>query len=156
MVQSAGVLLYRRRNEVIEVLIAHPGGPIWAGRDAGAWSIPKGELDEYEAPSLAAARELLEEVGVVVDAGSLVPLGTVRQAGGKVVHGFAAEGDAPEGPVSGSTFEMEWPPRSGRIRAFPEVDRVAWVGPETARGKLVTAQVELVDRLLQLLDGSRE
>jgi predicted NUDIX family NTP pyrophosphohydrolase len=133
------------------VLIAHPGGPLWARRDEGAWSIPKGVLDPDENPEAAARRELAEETGHVVE-GPLLDLGTVRQKSGKVVHGFAAEGDLDPDTIVCNTFVMEWPPRSGRSIEVPEIDRVAWCTPTEARRLLNPAQVDLVDRLLAARD----
>jgi predicted NUDIX family NTP pyrophosphohydrolase len=148
---SAGVLLYRLSKSGIEVLIAHPGGPLWACRDEGAWSIPKGVIDPDEDPEGAARRELAEETGHVVE-GPLLDLGTVRQKSGKLVHGFAAEGDLDPDTIVCNTFVMEWPPRSGRSIEIPEIDRVAWCTPTEARRLLNPAQVELVDRLLAASD----
>jgi predicted NUDIX family NTP pyrophosphohydrolase len=135
----------------MEVLIAHPGGPLWARRDEGAWSIPKGVLDPDEDPEAAARRELAEETGHVVE-GPLLDLGTVRQKSGKVVHGFAAEDDLDPDPIVCNPFVMEWPPRSGRSIEVPEIDRVAWCTPTEARRLLNPAQVDLVDRLLAARD----
>ena len=151
--RSAGILLYRRRGGEVEVLLVHPGGPLWARRDAGAWSIPKGEYGEDEDPLAAALRELEEETGQRLPAADLVPLGEVRQRGGKVVTAWAGPGDLDADEITSNTFTLEWPPRSGVRREFPEVDRAGWFDPATAREKLVAAQAELVDRLLALLDG---
>jgi predicted NUDIX family NTP pyrophosphohydrolase len=145
--RSAGILLYRDRDGVREVLLVHPGGPFWAKRDAGAWSIPKGEYADGEDPRACALREFEEELGAPLVAGELVELGSVRQRSGKVVTAWAAEGDLDPTGITSNTFELEWPPRSGRMREFPEVDRAAWFGLEEAREKLVPAQAELLSRL---------
>ena len=148
--RSAGVLLYRRTAaDGTEVLLVHPGGPFWARRDAGAWSIPKGETGEEEDPRACARREFEEELGVPPPDGRTIDLGEVRQRGGKLVVAFAVEGDLDPDDVRSNTFTMEWPPRSGRQREFPEIDRAAWFGPEEARENLVPAQAEFVDRLLE-------
>jgi predicted NUDIX family NTP pyrophosphohydrolase len=148
---SAGILLHREGSDGVEVLLVHPGGPFWARKDAGAWSIPKGELDGDEDPRACALREFAEETGTVLPAAGLEALGSVRQAGGKVVHAFAARGDLDPATVRSNTFELEWPPRSGRRAEFPEVDRAEWFGVVAAREKLNPAQVELLDRLAALL-----
>lgn len=141
----------------IEVLIVHPGGPYWARRDDGAWSIPKGEVEPGEDPAICAAREFTEELGVPVPPASWVDLGEVVQAGGKHVRAWAVAGDVDVAAVRSTTFEMQWPPRSGRWQEFPEVDRAAWADLPTARMKLVTAQVALLDRLLdRLTEGPTE
>jgi predicted NUDIX family NTP pyrophosphohydrolase len=152
--RSAGILLYRGGGGTLEVLLVHPGGPFWAGKDAGAWSIPKGEVAAGEDPLAVALREFEEETGQRPPAGALVGLGEVRQRGGKVVAAWAAPGDLDPATVTSNTFTLEWPPRSGARREFPEVDRAAWFDPATARVKLVAAQAELVDRLLAALDGA--
>ncbi len=151
MVTSAGVLLWRRGAEGVEVLIAHMGGPFWARKDDAAWSLPKGEHGPDEEPLAAALREFAEELGSPVPATDLVPLGTVRQSGGKVLTAWAAEGDLDADAITSGTFSLEWPPRSGRVQEFPEIDRAAWVTVDVARGKLVTGQVPLLDRLLEVL-----
>jgi predicted NUDIX family NTP pyrophosphohydrolase len=152
--RSAGILLYRRRDDGgVEVLLVHPGGPLWARRDTGAWSIPKGEYGEGEDPVAVALREFEEETGQRLPQGDLVALGEVRQRGGKVVTAWAAPGDLDPAAVTSNTFTMEWPPRSGTRREFPEVDRAGWFDPATARDKLLAAQAELVDRLLAALGG---
>jgi predicted NUDIX family NTP pyrophosphohydrolase len=151
--RSAGILLYRRREQAVEVLLVHPGGPLWARRDAGAWSIPKGEYGEGEDPLAVALREFEEETGRRLPADGLVALGEVRQRGGKVVTAWAAPGDLDPEAITSNTFTLEWPPRSGVRREFPEVDRAGWFDPATAREKLLAAQAELVDRLLAVLDG---
>jgi predicted NUDIX family NTP pyrophosphohydrolase len=129
------------------VLLVHPGGPFWAKRDDGAWSIPKGEYADDEDPRACALREFEEELGTPLSATELVELGSVKQRNGKVVTAWAAEGDLDPATVRSNTFEMEWPPRSGRTREFPEVDRAAWFGLDEAREKLIPAQSALLDRL---------
>jgi predicted NUDIX family NTP pyrophosphohydrolase len=150
---SAGILLHRKGNGGIEVLLVHPGGPFWARKDLGAWSIPKGELDEGEDPRVAARREFAEETGTPLPDGALTELGSVRQKSGKVVIAFAAAGDLDPATLVSNTFELEWPPRSGRMQTFPEVDRAEWFGLNAARGKLNPAQAAFVDRLEALLAG---
>jgi predicted NUDIX family NTP pyrophosphohydrolase len=149
--RSAGVLLYRLTGERPEVLLVHPGGPFWARRDAGAWSIPKGEYDDDEDPLTSALREFEEETGAALGPSELIELGTVKQKGGKVVTAWAAEGDLDPDAVRSNTFTIEWPPRSGRMAEFPEIDRAAWFDFDAAREKLVSAQAELLDRLLERL-----
>jgi predicted NUDIX family NTP pyrophosphohydrolase len=146
---SAGILLYRRTAEAVEVLLVHPGGPYWAKKDQGAWSIPKGLVEEDEEPLQCALRELEEELGspFAFAADELVELGSVRQKAGKIVHCWAAEGDFDPATLSSNTFSMEWPPRSGVECEFPEVDRAEWFGLEEARGKIIAAQAEFLDRL---------
>jgi predicted NUDIX family NTP pyrophosphohydrolase len=145
--RSAGLLLYRRTGEGLEVLLGHMGGPFFARRDAGAWTVPKGEYDADEPAWDAARREFREELGLEPPDGRAVPLGEVRQKGGKVVTVWAVEGDLDPAAVVPGTFRMEWPPRSGRTREFPELDRVAWFGLERAREVIVTAQAAFLDRL---------
>jgi predicted NUDIX family NTP pyrophosphohydrolase len=145
--ESAGLLLYRRRDGGMEVLIVHPGGPFWQKRDEGAWSIPKGEVGDNETGIDVAKREFEEELGVKPPIDEVVALGSIRQAGGKTVHAWAAEGDLDVAQIHSNTFEVEWPPRSGKMRAFPEVDRAGWFPPDEARHKLIAAQRELIDRL---------
>lgn len=151
--QSAGILLYRGPATALEVLLVHPGGPYWARKDEGAWSIPKGECEEGEALPACALRELGEELGPVpvLSEDDLIELGSVRQKGGKVVHAWAAEGEVDPAALDSETFEMEWPPRSGTKREFPEVDRAEWLAPANARDKILPAQAEFVDRLLAAL-----
>ena len=150
--RSAGILLHRLGPEGREVLLVHPGGPFWAKRDDGAWSIPKGEYDEGEEPLAAALREFEEEIGSALGAvGELIELGDVRQKNRKVVTAWAAEGDVDAGAVQSNTFEMEWPPRSGRRQAFPEIDRAEWFPLARAREKLIEAQAAFVDRLEERL-----
>jgi predicted NUDIX family NTP pyrophosphohydrolase len=148
---SAGLLLYRFRDGTLEVLIAHMGGPFWARREEGAWSIVKGEHDEHEQPLAAARREFAEETGAPAPQGPAIELGEIRQAGGKRVRAWAVEGDLDEAGIVSNTFEMQWPPRSGRAAEFPEIDRVQWCDPATARRLLVKAQSVLVERLEQRL-----
>jgi predicted NUDIX family NTP pyrophosphohydrolase len=151
-VTSAGILAYRRRGDSLELLLVHPGGPFWAKKDEGAWSIPKGELDEGEESRACALRELEEELGssLGLTAERLTEIGSVRQKNGKTVYGWAAEADFDPAELRSNSFEMEWPPRSGRQRQFPEVDRAEWFEPEVARSKINPAQVEFIDRLLAL------
>jgi len=146
---SAGLLMYRRRG-ALEVFLAHPGGPFFARKDAGAWTIPKGELEPGENMVVAARREFREEIGLEPPA-VLLPMGFIRQKGGKVVHAWAFEGDHPDGPVQSNTFTMQWPPGSGRMQMFPEVDRAQFFDLPTARLKINAAQADLVDRLVQLV-----
>ena len=147
---SAGLLLYRRRAGRLEVLLAHPGGPLWSRRDAGAWTIPKGEVAAGEAPLQTARREFAEEIGLSPD-GPFLDLGTVRQKGGKVVHAFAVEGDCDPERIASNSFEIEWPPRSGRRQSFPEIDRAAFFDLETARARINPAQAALLDALARRL-----
>jgi predicted NUDIX family NTP pyrophosphohydrolase len=141
--QSAGLLLFRRAGSIIEVLLVHPGGPFWAKRDEGAWSIPKGEFAEGEDPLQAARREFEEETGRAISGDSL-PLTPVRQAGGKVVHAWAIESDFDVSSLKSNTFSMEWPPRSGRHQEFPEIDRACWFSLEEARRKILKGQEPLL------------
>jgi predicted NUDIX family NTP pyrophosphohydrolase len=150
--RSAGILLFRRTPSRIEVLLVHPGGPFWASKDDGAWSIPKGEYGRDEEAVMAARREFAEETGAIAT-GTLLELGTVRQPGGKCVTAWALEGDFDPATLSSNTFTMEWPPRSGRAAEFPEVDRAAWHDIETARRKLNRGQVPFLDALIGLLGG---
>lgn len=150
--RSAGLLLYRSGDDgAVEVLIAHPGGPFWARKDDGAWSIPKGEQPDGEDPWSTARREFVEEIGLEPPDGERLDLGVVRQAGGKTVTVFAVRGDLDVTGARSNTFEVEWPPRSGRLREFPEVDRVGWFGVEQARTKLLPGQRPVLDRLLDYL-----
>lgn len=143
--------MYRSGTDGVEVLIAHPGGPFWARKDEHAWSVPKGEYDVGDDPWDAAQREFAEELGSVPPPGPRVELGQVRQSGGKVVTVFAVGADLDISAARSNTFEMEWPPRSGRMQEFPEVDRVAWVPVEVARVKLLKGQLPILDRLLDAL-----
>jgi predicted NUDIX family NTP pyrophosphohydrolase len=154
--QSAGLVLYRVRDDVVEVLLGHMGGPLWARKDAGAWTIPKGEIDPDEDARGAALREFAEELGVAPPdgAGPDLDLGTVRQSAGKLVTAWAREADLDAGAIASNTFAIEWPPRSGRLQEFPELDRAGWFALARARGLVVAGQVPLLDRLEELLDGA--
>ncbi|MDV3126212.1 NUDIX domain-containing protein [Mycobacterium sp. 21AC1] len=145
---SAGLLLYRIVGDVVEVLLAHPGGPFWARKDAGAWSLPKGEYADDEDPWAAAQREFAEELGSAPPAGPRLDLTPVRQAGGKVVTAFAVHGDFDVAQARSETFSMEWPKGSGRIREFPEIDRAEWFPVAVARVKLLAGQRPLLDQLM--------
>ena len=148
---SAGLLLYRRRGAGVEVLIGHMGGPFWARKDDAAWSVPKGEYGPGEEPFDVALREFEEELGVPAPAEDFLPLGEVRQSGGKVLTIWAAEGDLDAAAAHSNMFSLVWPPHSGRLQEFPEIDRAAWVSVDEARTKLVRGQVTLLDRLLAAL-----
>lgn len=150
---SAGLLLYRRAPAGPQVLLVHMGGPFWQRKDAGAWSIPKGEHEPDEDALVAARREFEEETGFQAPAGAALDLGTQRQAGGKLVHAWAleADGEVDLERLSSNTFELEWPPRSGKVQEFPEVDRAAWLGLEQARAKLVRGQVPFLAQLARHL-----
>jgi predicted NUDIX family NTP pyrophosphohydrolase len=145
--RSAGILLYRRGADGLEVLLVHPGGPFWAKKDLGAWSIPKGEHDEEEDAQACALREFAEETGGAPAPGDLAPLGEVRQKAGKIVQAWALEGDLDPAAIRSNTFTMEWPPRSGRMRSFPEVDRAEWFSLADARERINPAQSAFLDRL---------
>ena len=148
---SAGILMYRSRGDSLEVLLVHPGGPYWAKKDDGAWSIPKGEFNiEEEDPLKTAKREYKEETGFDIE-GSFTPLDTLKQKSGKIVHVWAIEGDCDAAEIKSNTFMMEWPPRSGKQQEFPEVDRGDWFNIETAKIKLLKGQVGFIDRLLDKL-----
>lgn len=149
--QSAGILLYRREGPGVEVLLGHMGGPFWEHRDAGAWSIPKGLTEPGEDLLAAARREFTEELGVPVPPGDLVDLGTVKQSTNKIVTVWALEGDLDPAEVVPGTFTLEWPPRSGRLQEFPEIDRAAWFDIDTAREKIVAYQRPFLDRLTEHL-----
>jgi predicted NUDIX family NTP pyrophosphohydrolase len=147
--RSAGILLFRRTSGQLEVLLGHMGGPFWARKDDGAWSIPKGEIDPDEDQLAAARREFTEELGLDVPDGDLIELGELTQSGGKVVTAWALEADLDPERVVPGTFEMEWPPKSGKRASFPELDRVAWLESSTAARKIVTGQREFLKRLAQ-------
>jgi predicted NUDIX family NTP pyrophosphohydrolase len=150
--QSAGILLYRLRAGAPEVLLVHPGGPFWAKKDLGVWSIPKGEYERGEDPRATALREFEEELGSPPPDGALTELGTTRQASGKLVTAWAAEGDLDAEAVKSNTFEMEWPPRSGVMREFPEIDRAEWFSLAEARRRINPAQVAFLERLDELFE----
>ncbi len=158
MRRSAGILLYRMvdggAEARIEVLLGHMGGPFWARKDAGAWTIPKGEHEPDEDPFVAARREFEEETGVRLPASDSVDLGEVRQSGGKVVQAWAVEGDVDAATLASNTFELEWPPKSGQTVTLPELDRFEWFDLETARSKIIAAQAGLLDRLARQLWGT--
>lgn len=149
--RSAGIVLYRRAGGELEILLVHPGGPAWARRDAGAWSIPKGEYEPDEDPLAAARREFAEELGFRAPESTPIDLGEVRQKSRKRVHAWGLAGDLDVERVTSNLFTMEWPPRSGRMQAFPEVDRAQWVGLEAAREKINPAQAMFLDRLVEAL-----
>jgi predicted NUDIX family NTP pyrophosphohydrolase len=152
--RSAGIVLHRGRGDELEVLLVHPGGPVWARRDAGVWSIPKGEHANDEDPLAAARREFAEELGTPAPDGEALELGEIRQKSGKRVQAWALAGDLEAERIHSNTFSMQWPPRSGRLQEFPEVDRAQWFGLDEAREKLNPAQVELLDRLSHILEGT--
>ena len=149
--RSAGILAFRSNNGTIEVLLVHPGGPFWRNKDLGAWSLPKGEYEPGEDPEQVARREFREELGVELTQ-ALMPLGEIRQRGGKTVTAFASEADIDVTRITSNTFEIEWPPRSGRKREFPEIDRAAWFDLVSARASINQAQRTLLDRLEALIE----
>ncbi len=148
---SAGILLYRSRDAAIQVLLAHPGGPFHATKDLGAWTIPKGEVEPGEDLVDVARREFSEETGHAAPEDGAIALGTIRQRGGKIVHAWALPGDLDPAAARSNTFSMEWPPGSGRLEAFPEIDRVAWFDLAEARLRVKEAQVPFLDRLSDAL-----
>ena len=148
--RSAGLLLYRKRAGALEVFLVHPGGPFWTKKDAGAWTIPKGEIGEDEEPLAAARREMAEETGFAPE-GKFIALPPVRQKAGKLVLAWAVEGDCDPAALRSNSFSMEWPPHSGRSAEFPEIDRGAWYGIAEARDKLLEAQLPLLDALEPLV-----
>jgi predicted NUDIX family NTP pyrophosphohydrolase len=154
MKRSAGILLYRVAGDRPELLLVHPGGPFWTKKDLGAWTIPKGEIDDGEEPRACALRELDEELGSppALDPEDLIELGSVRQRA-KIVDAWAAEADFDPASLRSNTFAMEWPPSSGKEREFPEVDRAEWFEPDLARRKILPAQAELIDRLLDRIEA---
>jgi len=147
--QAAGILLYRRGRAGLEVLLAHPGGPLWARKDAGAWTLPKGQFTDSELPLDAAKREFEEEMGSA-PSGEFHPLGTIRQPSGKVIHAWAAESDFDVRTVRSNLFELEWPPKSGLIAEFPEIDRAGWFSISEARIKIIKGQEPFITKLLEI------
>ena len=152
--QRGGLILHRRGAAGLEVFLVHPGGPFWAKKDLGAWSIPKGEFAPGDDPLVTARREFVEETGYEAPGGDVVALGTAHQAGGKTVHAWAVEGDCDPAALRSNTFAMEWPPRSGRRQEFPEVDRAAWFPLEEARRRINPGQAPFLERLQSLLTGA--
>ena len=154
--RSAAILLWKRVDERLQVLLVHPGGPFWRNKDAGAWSLPKGEYDDEDA-LVAARRELIEELGpsagwvASAPASAFVPLGEVKQKGGKLVTAFALEGDFDPAQLQSNTFEIEWPPRSGKKQSFPEADRAEWCALDAAQERIIQGQLELLTRADKLL-----
>src|SRR5205807_9674646 len=150
--KSAGLLLYRINDPAeIVVLLVHPGGPFWRNKDEGAWTIPKGEFDDFEDPLEAAKREFKEELGSSPPAGEYFPLKPIKQKNNKTVHAWAVKGDFDPVTLKSNTFSCEWPPKSRSMQEFPEVDRAEWFAPDEAKRKILLAQVPLIDQLLQLL-----
>jgi predicted NUDIX family NTP pyrophosphohydrolase len=147
---SAGILMYRRRQGIVEVLLAHMGGPFWAKKDLGAWSIPKGEFEPDEAPLDAAKREFEEETSLSVT-GEFIPLTPIKQSGGKIVHIWAVESDCDPSAIKSNTFMIEWPPRSGRQQAFPEIDRAEWFSLDDAKEKVTKGQRGFIEELRRIL-----
>jgi len=151
MKRSAGMLLYRR-SPGLEVLLVHPGGPFWANKDSHAWSIPKGEYEDGEDPLAVARREFEEELGTPPPRGEMIELGELAQPSRKLVTAFATEGDFDPAALKSNRFEMEWPPRSGQMQSFPEVDRAEWFTPDQAREKILAGQRPFIDRLLERVE----
>jgi predicted NUDIX family NTP pyrophosphohydrolase len=149
--QSAGILLYRKRGAAVEVLVGHAGGPFWGKKDAGAWSIPKGEFEADEEPKAAARREFEEELGIPAPEGELLDLGSIKRKDGKTIYVWALEGDADPEKLTSNTFDLEWPPKSGQIQQFPEFDKAAWLPIHKAGPKLHKGQSEFIDRLAEKL-----
>jgi predicted NUDIX family NTP pyrophosphohydrolase len=150
---SAGILLHRLRGSEIDVFLVHPGGPFWAKKDAGAWSIPKGEFEAGEDPLEAAKREFKEETGFAVE-GNFIELTPVKQPGGKVVYAWAVMGDCEAESIKSNTFSLEWPPRSGKRKEFPEVDRAGWFTPEVAREKILKGQLNFLEELKRKIENN--
>lgn len=144
--KSAGILLYRTVNKKLEVFLVHPGGPFWAKKDIGAWSIPKGEFDDDEEPLAAAKREFKEETGVEIS-GEFIQLASIKQKSGKIVYAWAVEGDIDPAKIKSNTFEIEWPPRSGKLQTFPEIDKAEWFNYIEAQKKIISAQSPLIEEL---------
>ncbi|HET6769234.1 MAG TPA: NUDIX domain-containing protein [Chitinophagaceae bacterium] len=144
--KSAGIVLYRIQNNRVEIFLVHPGGPYWSKKDEGAWSIPKGEFDEKEEPLAAAKREFQEETGIEIS-GEFIQLNPVKQKGGKMVYAWAVEGDIDPGKIKSNSFEIEWPPRSGKMKSFREIDKAAWFHMIDAKKKIIEAQFALITEL---------
>jgi predicted NUDIX family NTP pyrophosphohydrolase len=153
---SAGILLFKMTGDTIVVLIAHPGGPFWAKKNLGAWSVPKGEYADGDDPHEAALREFLEELGSPAPEGRSIDLGEIKQSSGKRIRVWSVEGDLDPSSIVSNAFEIEWPPRSGESAEFPEVDRASWETVANARLKLVKGQVEFLDRLMEALGSTGE
>jgi predicted NUDIX family NTP pyrophosphohydrolase len=149
--KTAGLLLYRIRDAAVEVFLVHPGGPFWAKKDQGAWSIPKGEFADDEQPLSAAKREFQEETGFSME-GNFMALAPLKQRSGKLVYAWALEGDCDAGAIKSNLFSMEWPPRSGKRQEYPEVDRASWFTLESAKRKIVPGQIAFLEELQQMLD----
>ena len=149
--KTAGVLLYRRRNSALEVFLVHPGGPFWAKKDLGAWSIPKGELSDEEEPLNAAKREFQEETGFALQ-GDFIELGPLKQRSGKLVYAWALEGDCNAEAIKSNLFSLEWPPRSGKRREYPEVDRAGWFALDLAKRKIIPGQIGFLEELQQMMN----
>jgi predicted NUDIX family NTP pyrophosphohydrolase len=152
--ESAGLLLYRKRETELEFLLVHPGGPFWKNKDAGAWSIPKGEIQAGEAPLAAAQREFEEELGFAPQ-GEFIPLSPVKQKAGKLIHAWAVAGDCDTSTIKSNTFTVEWPPRSGRMQEFPEIDQAAFFSLDQAKHKINPAQVNLLEELAAKVTGQK-
>ncbi|HLO89784.1 MAG TPA: NUDIX domain-containing protein [Lentimicrobium sp.] len=150
---SAGILVYRFQNKQLQILLVHPGGPYWAHKDDGVWSIPKGEIDIGEKTEEAAKREFYEETGFKID-GDFIPLSPVRLMSGKIIHAFAIEGDLDASLIHSNNFSIEWPPSSGKIQQFPEIDKGEWFTPTEAKVKLSRAQVAFINELMSILNSS--
>jgi len=149
--KTAGLLLYRIRDSAVEVFLVHPGGPFWAKKDEGAWSIPKGEFADDEQPLSAATREFQEETGFSME-GNFMPLAPLKQRSGKLVYAWALEGDCDAGAIKSNLFSMEWPPRSGKRQEYPEVDRASWFNLDSAKRRIVPGQIAFLEELQQMLD----
>jgi predicted NUDIX family NTP pyrophosphohydrolase len=149
--QSAGLLMYRKRAEAVQVLLVHPGGPFWAAKEVGSWSIPKGEFSEDEDVLKAARREFEEETGFL-PTGNFIRLGAIKQPSGKLIHAWAFEGDLDAKKIKSNRFSLEWPPQSGKQHEFPEVDRAEWFTIEAARERIIEGQIEFIDELLRILE----
>jgi predicted NUDIX family NTP pyrophosphohydrolase len=152
--KSAGILLYKIENKNLKIFLAHPGGPFWAKKDDGAWSIPKGEFDDHEDPLNAAKREFKEETGVMLS-GEFLALDPIKQKSGKIVYAWAVEGDIDVSKIKSNEFEIEWPPKSGKMKLFPEIDKAAWFDLDEAGRKIIEAQSSLVRQLRNMLKNDQ-